>query len=54
MKYSNVTILDYTLLKELLALPPNERDLAVFKKSLDDYDNFVSVDNDENIMDPLE
>ena len=54
VRYSNVTVLDYTLLKELLALPPNERDLTVFKKSLDDYDNFVSVDNDENIMDPLE
>ena len=54
VKYSNVTVLEYNLLKELLALPPNERDLAVFKKSLDDYDNFVSVDNDENIMDPLE
>ena len=54
VRYSNVTVLDYTLLKELLSLPPNERDLAVFKKSLDDYDNFVSVDNDENIMDPLE
>lgn len=54
VRYSNVTVSDYTLLKELLALPPNERDLAVFKKSLDDYDNFVSVDNDENIMDPLE
>ena len=32
VRYSNVTVLDYTLLKKLLALPPNKRDLAVFKK----------------------
>ena len=40
-------------LKRLLALPPNERDLCDLK-SLDDYNNFVSVDDDENVMDPLE
>ena len=41
-------------LKGLHALPSNERDLGVLEQSLDDYDNFVSVDDDDNIMDPLE
>ena len=32
VRYSPVTVLDYTLLKELLALPPNERDLLFLKR----------------------
>ena len=54
MKEGNDCHAGLSKLKVLLDLPPNERDLAVFKRSLDDYDNFVSVDNDDNIMDPLE
>ena len=52
MKEGNDCHTGLSKLKELLALPPNERNLAVFKR--DDYDNFVSVDDDDNIMDPLE
>lgn len=53
MKEGNDCHAGLSKLKELLALPPNERDLA-FKRSSDDNDNFVSVDDDDNLMDPLE
>ena len=34
VRYSNVTVLDYTLLKEVLSLPPNERILLFLKRVL--------------------
>ena len=53
MKEGNDCYAGLSKLNELLALPPNERILA-FKRSSDDNDNFVSVDDDDNLMDPLE